>query len=107
MNDMLGGILTYKLAGEDLVRDCGVPFAVVRPTALTEEPEGMPVKLEQGDTIRVRLSAPTALLPLPRPALDLCACVTHNLSVLYFPRISSRRTSAPRLVAEMWLRSHS
>lgn len=54
MNDMLGGIMTYKLAGEDLVRGSGVPFAIVRPTSLTEEPGGMPLKVEQGDTIRVR-----------------------------------------------------
>lgn len=55
MNDMLGGLLTYKLAGEDLVRGSGVPHAVVRPCALTEEPGGMPVELSQGDTIKARI----------------------------------------------------
>jgi hypothetical protein len=54
MNDALGGLLTWKLAGEDLVRGAGVPHAVVRPCALTEEPAGMPVELSQGDTIKVR-----------------------------------------------------
>lgn len=53
MNDMLGGLLTWKLAGEDLVRRSGVPFAIVRPCALTEEPGGMPISLSQGDTIKV------------------------------------------------------
>jgi uncharacterized protein YbjT (DUF2867 family) len=53
MNDMLGGLLTWKLAGEDLVRGSGVPFAIVRPCALTEEPGGMPIELSQGDTIKV------------------------------------------------------
>lgn len=54
MNDMLGGLLTWKLAGEDLVRASRVPHAVVRPCALTEEPGGMPVEVSQGDTIKVR-----------------------------------------------------
>ena len=95
MNNMLGGILTYKLEvciqlhsfslnrltkagpstclgrgsrdqppvgfsdgplrvqGENVVRHSGVPFAVVRPTALTEEPAGAELQLDQGDTIKV------------------------------------------------------
>lgn len=57
MNDALGGLLTWKLAGEDLIRASGVPHAVVRPCALTEEPAGMPIELSQGDTIKVRLRA--------------------------------------------------
>lgn len=56
MNDMLGGILTYKLAAEDALRASGVPFAVVRPVALTEEPEGMPLIFDQGDTIKGKVS---------------------------------------------------
>lgn len=56
MNDMLGGILTYKLKAEDALRSSGVPFAIVRPVALTEEPEGMPLRLEQGDTVRGKVS---------------------------------------------------
>ncbi|PNW83397.1 hypothetical protein CHLRE_05g244800v5 [Chlamydomonas reinhardtii] len=56
LNDTLGGILTWKLAGEDSLRDSGVPFAVVRPTALTEEPGGMPLELDQGDTVKGKIS---------------------------------------------------
>ncbi len=41
------------LVGEDALRGSGVPFAVVRPTALTEEPAGMPVELDQGDVVKV------------------------------------------------------
>lgn len=52
MNDALGGLLTYKLAGEDALRSSGVPFAVVRPCALTEEPRGMPLEVSQGDVIK-------------------------------------------------------
>ncbi|GBF91894.1 hypothetical protein Rsub_04999 [Raphidocelis subcapitata] len=55
LNDALGGLLTWKLAGEDAVRGCGVPAAVVRPCALTEEPRGMPVQIDQGDTIKGKI----------------------------------------------------
>ena len=63
MNDMLGGILTYKLAGEDAVRASGLPHAVVRPCALTEEPAGAPLEVAQGDVIRgkVRVNGSTVL----------------------------------------------
>jgi hypothetical protein len=54
LNDALGGLLTWKLAGEDVVRGAGVPAAVVRPTALTEEPLGAPLEVDQGDVIKVR-----------------------------------------------------
>ncbi|GLI71468.1 hypothetical protein VaNZ11_016695 [Volvox africanus] len=56
LNDALGGILTWKLAGEDALRASGVPYAIVRPTALTEEPGGMPIELDQGDTIKGKIS---------------------------------------------------
>ncbi|KAL4444961.1 hypothetical protein ABPG77_004011 [Micractinium sp. CCAP 211/92] len=56
MNDMLGGILTYKLAAEDELRASGVPFAIVRPVALTEEPAGMPLVFDQGDTLKGKVS---------------------------------------------------
>ena len=56
LNDALGGILTYKLAAEDELRSSGVPFAIVRPVALTEEPAGMPLRLDQGDTVRGKVS---------------------------------------------------
>lgn len=54
LNDALGGLLTYKLAGEDVIRASGVPATVVRPTALTEEAGRMPVEIDQGDVIKVR-----------------------------------------------------
>ena len=48
-------LLTYKLFGEDEVRASGMPYTVVRPCALTEEPAGMPVELAQGDTIQGKI----------------------------------------------------
>ena len=45
--------------GEDVIRQSGVPFAVVRPTALTEEDAGAQLQFDQGDTIRVGPTAAT------------------------------------------------
>eukprot|EP00898_Chlorokybus_atmophyticus_P008474 jgi/Chlat1/8628/Chrsp86S00660 len=75
MNEALGGILTYKLKGEDVVRESGVPYAIVRPCALTEEPRGMPLVVDQGDTIKGKVSrddiAELCIALLERPeALD-------------------------------------
>ncbi len=56
MNDQLGGILTWKLRGEDSVRESGVPYTIVRPCALTEEPGGKALIFEQGDHIRGKVS---------------------------------------------------
>merc|ERR1712070_356310 len=55
MNDMLGGILTNKLKGEDSVRESGLPYTIIRPCALTEEPRGMPIIVEQGDNIKGKI----------------------------------------------------
>ena len=43
-------------SAENELRSSGVPFAIVRPVALTEEPGGMPLQLDQGDTIRGKVS---------------------------------------------------
>lgn len=56
MNDALGGLLTYKLAGEDAIRASGLPYAIVRPCALTEEPAGAELLVDQGDTIKGKIS---------------------------------------------------
>ncbi|MEQ9483794.1 CIA30 family protein [Coleofasciculus sp. F4-SAH-05] len=56
MNDQLGGILTWKLRGEDAVRESGIPYTIIRPCALTEEPGGKGLAFEQGDNIRGKVS---------------------------------------------------
>jgi hypothetical protein len=56
LNDTLGGILTFKLRGEDCIRSSGLPFCVVRPCALTEEPEGAELIVDQGDVIKGKIS---------------------------------------------------
>lgn len=42
--------------GEDLVRESGIPYTIVRPCALTEEPAGANLIFDQGDNITVILS---------------------------------------------------
>jgi uncharacterized protein YbjT (DUF2867 family) len=59
MNDQLGGILTWKLRGEDAVRESGLKYAIVRPCALTEKTGDKLVKFEQGDNIRGQVSRET------------------------------------------------
>lgn len=97
LNDALGGLLTYKLKGEEALMGSGVPFAIIRPVALTEaraprcdaacwacalrpasgcpaclasaptfvpprpgarlqEPVGAPLEVDQGDTIKGKIS---------------------------------------------------
>jgi len=56
MNDQLGGILTWKLEGENSVRSSGVPYTIIRPCALTEEPGGKALVLDQGDTMKGKVS---------------------------------------------------
>ena len=55
MNDQLGGILTWKLRGEEAVRDSGLTYTIVRPCALTEAPERS-LKFDQGDTLKGQVS---------------------------------------------------
>jgi len=62
MNDMLGGILTWKKEAEDLIRESGLTYTVVRPCALTDGAGviavGAPERLEmgQGDEFRGKVS---------------------------------------------------
>nr|AFK37074.1 unknown [Lotus japonicus] len=56
LNKELGSILTFKLKGEDLIRESGIPYAIVRPCALTEEPAGADLIFEQGDNITGKIS---------------------------------------------------
>lgn len=41
--------------GEDLIRESGIPYTIVRPCALTEEPAGADLIFDQGDNITVLL----------------------------------------------------
>lgn len=39
--------------GEDEIRESGIPYTIVRPCALTEEPAGADLIFDQGDNITV------------------------------------------------------
>lgn len=65
MNDMLSYLLTYKLKGEDVVRDSGIPATIIRPCALTEEPAGAPMIVSQGDNIKGKISRCTGAVKTP------------------------------------------
>lgn len=56
LNDQLGGILTWKLKGEDSLRASGIPYTIIRPCALTEEAGGKELIFEQGDNMRGKVS---------------------------------------------------
>jgi len=56
LNDQLGGILTWKCRGEEAVRESGVPYTIIRPCALTEEPGIQPLVFDQGDNIKGKVS---------------------------------------------------
>lgn len=56
LNEQLGGILTWKLKGEDSLRKSGIPYTIIRPCALTEEPKGKSLIFDQGDNIKGKIS---------------------------------------------------
>lgn len=56
LNDQLGGILTWKLKGEDSVKESKIPYTIIRPCALTEETGGKEIIFDQGDNIRGKIS---------------------------------------------------
>ncbi|CAL8171557.1 unnamed protein product [Prunus armeniaca] len=59
LNKELDFILTFKLKqGEDLIQESGIPYTIVRPCALTEEPAGANLIFDQGDNITVKSVVP-------------------------------------------------
>jgi uncharacterized protein YbjT (DUF2867 family) len=56
LNDQLGGILTWKWRGEEVVRHSGLNYTIIRPCALTEKPGDKPLIFDQGDNIKGQVS---------------------------------------------------
>ncbi|XP_020417224.1 uncharacterized protein LOC18780059 [Prunus persica] len=56
LNKELDFILTFQLKGEDLTRESGIPYTIVRPCALTEEPAGADHIFDQGDNVTGKVS---------------------------------------------------
>ncbi|XP_008245335.1 PREDICTED: leucine-rich repeat receptor-like kinase protein FLORAL ORGAN NUMBER1 [Prunus mume] len=46
----------YMAPGGDLIRESGIPYTIVRPCALTEEPAGVDLIFDQGDNITGKIS---------------------------------------------------
>ena len=59
MNEQLGGLLTWKLEGEKVVRNSGLTYTIIRPCALTEKPGNKVVEIDQGDNITGQISRDT------------------------------------------------
>lgn len=70
LNEQLGGILTWKLRGEDLVRQSGLNYTIIRPCALTEKPGDKVLIFAQGDTMKGQVSR-DAIAELCLQALQL------------------------------------
>ncbi|MGF1589472.1 MAG: CIA30 family protein [Pleurocapsa sp.] len=56
MNEQLGGILTWKLRGEEVIKSSGLTYTIVRPCALTEQPGDKTLYAEQGDNLKGQVS---------------------------------------------------
>jgi len=56
LNEQLGGILTWKLRGEDCLRQSGIHYTIIRPCALTEEAGGQGLQFDQGDRLTGKIS---------------------------------------------------
>jgi uncharacterized protein YbjT (DUF2867 family) len=52
----LGDILAWKSKAENLIRDSGIPYTIIRPTALTEDPGHQPLIMAQGDILAGNVS---------------------------------------------------
>ncbi len=88
MNDQLGGILTWKLKGEDTVRESGLTHTIVRPCALTEKPGDKVLSFDQGDNIKGQVSR-DAIASLCVEALKLPSACNKTFEVREEEQIAS------------------
>jgi uncharacterized protein YbjT (DUF2867 family) len=56
VQDMEPTSLGWKARGEEVVRDSGIPYVIVRPGWLTDADGGDPLAVFQGDTVEGRIS---------------------------------------------------
>ncbi|CAJ2662035.1 unnamed protein product [Trifolium pratense] len=74
-------ILTFKLKGEDIILESAIPYAIVGPCALTEEPAGADLIFDQGDNIMGKISR--------EEIVRMCVAPTESHSCLMFLHCSS------------------
>ena len=80
MNEQLGGILTWKLAGEEAIKASGMSYTIIRPCALTEQPGDKILSAEQGDNMRGQVSR-DAIADLCIQAMNSNAAVNKTFEV--------------------------
>ncbi len=80
LNDQLGGLLTWKWRGEEVVRQSGLNYTIVRPCALTEKAGNQRLIFSQGDTIKGQVSR-EAIAELCVRALSLPQAVNKTFEV--------------------------
>ena len=80
MNEQLGGILTWKLRGEEAIKASGLTYTIIRPCALTEQPGDKVLYAEQGDNIRGQVSR-NAIAKLCIQAINLPEAVNKTFEV--------------------------
>ena len=79
MNEQLGGILTWKLRGEEAIRDSGLTYTIIRPCALTEQP-AKGLYAEQGDNLKGQVGR-DAIAELCIQAINLPEAVNKTFEV--------------------------
>ncbi len=80
MNEQLGGILTWKLRGEEVIKSSGLTYTIVRPCALTEQPGDKTLYAEQGDNLKGQVSR-DAIAELCIQAMNLPEAVNKTFEV--------------------------
>jgi uncharacterized protein YbjT (DUF2867 family) len=80
MNEQLGGILTWKLRGEEAIRSSDLTYTIIRPCALTEQPGDKILYAEQGDNLRGQVSR-DAIAELCIQALNSASAVNKTFEV--------------------------
>ena len=80
MNDRLGGILTWKLRGEEAIEASGLAYTIIRPCALTENPGNKILYAEQGDNMKGQISR-DAVAELCIQAMNLPEAVHKTFEV--------------------------
>jgi len=99
MNDQLGGILTWKLAGENVIRDSGLTYTIIRPCALTEETAPQLLQFAQGDTIKGQVGR-QAIAQLCVDVLNLGEAGQKTFEVS-MAAMGSNRTAWPFLLKQL------
>ena len=80
LNEQLGGILTWKLRGEEVIRQSGIPYTIIRPCALTEKPGDKVLVFAQGDNIKGQVSR-EAIAELCLQCLQIPEAVNQTFEV--------------------------